>query len=105
MSTCTLAQAAALDFQPIRTDGLMPRTMFEGHSRDVYATMAIADRLLALGPSSLASTLLAINPGNPVETVVTLSESREWLQGLVDVLECVEARAVCALSRRAVADE
>ncbi len=105
MAVITVEQAARLEFEPVITETVMSASVFRDHSSAAYTTFKIAQRLLAFGPDDLAATLLKINPEDPLETLNEIRNTAEWLRGLVDIFDCVDARALCALSRHAVADK
>ena len=97
--TATIEQAAALDFEPMNIGGNMSPEVFRARAAQVYSTLGVSTALLAKGPVELAELLLSISPDDPTETVTEIGATRFWLEGIVSILHCTEARMMVALAK------
>ena len=100
--TCTLEQAAVLDFEPMSAIDLMPGYEFGRRASNIYNILVISTRLLQLNPTDMADALVVADPENPASALDGIIEAKAWLHGLADVLGCAEARMMIALSKRAL---
>ena len=100
-STCTIEQAAAMDFQPmtLEPNQVISPAAFREQAMSVYAVMVIATRLLNLSPADLARVLIDADPDDPGSAVEQIHTAAAWLEGFASVLGCAEARAVIALAK------
>lgn len=101
-SDCTPEAVAAMTFEPMRLEGVQSREDFMASASDVHLLVLVAHDLLKKNPREMAEAINAIYGDDAIGFFEAIKWAEEWADGWKQVAKCVEARALIAVSQRAL---